>query len=870
MQRARNKEAFILQRLIRAVSLQYLWIYMILIAVLLCTSALADVKGVEGYVKIPDGSMANNASVRVHVIASAGIGSTIPCTTKPEVLTDSTGYYITNLQNLYKVSDGSSCGNLWYQGDPVWAIVNGTTVIPISYLSTNSSQSSIPDNTGSTFRLSNTTLRNNPPELDSISLTNTTISGGNQTTVNPSGQTDENKDNISLVCCFDTSDSCVPTTANNECSGSWENITHPYSAPMNCTYTASTGVDDTYYARCRLWDNENYSSPVRTTSFIVDDLAPTTTDDYSFNDTWVNSDQTITITPDCGSTSCNWTYFCNTSDACAPSINYSSPITFSQENLSHLRYRSEDLFQRRQDIVSKIIKIDKGAPAIANASVTIENDSAYINSTTINFNWSGFEDNLSGINTYYYSFSNNQGTASGTSDAGSPGQLSGSQQGNISVFVWAEDIAGNIGRSVNDTIIVDSVAPSISDVVSNTVNQTSTLNITVNSTINDSVTGINITPLIEYRYGSTAWAGPFNMTKLSGDDSSANYTFNIPPPGTDWISYRGQPVYWNITVVDDLGNTREIQYNTTVISINLLTFFVRDRILNTSLDSVTITGNGTQCNGGCTFNGSINISELNGGYSFSITKSGFSSNTTNINVQSSDYLLEIYLDDTQAPSVNFINYSLSVFNTTFYAKVYATITDNLNLDSTRLNYTISEFFSETGYANFTNVGGDVYLARIGPYNQSIYMSPKIICNDSYGLKNTVNLDDVWYVFVNGTGASYESDDDTLALLQGWNMISVPLLDNHTVESVLSGLGNGNWGCGRDGTYPGCNASAGDFEGNFTKILAYNTSDSSWITYNPTDHYLSIGNQGIEEIRAKKGYWIYMNISKDMSLQLRFD
>ncbi|MBU0535815.1 MAG: hypothetical protein KKE20_02535 [Nanoarchaeota archaeon] len=847
-----------------------IWLIYVFLLLLLVPSSLAGskTKGVEGYVELPNGSIAYNATVVVHLITD----DSTPCTTFPAVQTDSSGYFITNLANLRKDSDGvTDCGDDWHLGDDVWADADGSTVVPIPFSRGNSTVSQVPSESGATFRLSNASLQNTPPEISSVSAAPAVMSGGNTTKITATGQTDLNRDNISLVCAVDTTNTITPTLANNVCGGNWRNITYPYSTELNCTYTGPTGVDDVYYARCRLFDYQNYSSPIRSTSFIIDDTGPQTYDNYGNNNTWVNSDQTITITPDCGSTACNWTYYCNTSDLCTPSINYSSPVTFSLENLSYLRYHSEDLFYRTQDIVSYIINIDKGAPIIENASVTIENGSIFTNSTTIKFNWSGFADNLSGINGYYYSFSNNQGTASGTYDASSPGQLSGSHQGNISVFVWAVDNAGNIGLSVDDSITVDSESPSIGNVVSNTVNQTSTLNITVNATINDSVTGINRTPTVEYRYGNGAWTGPLNMTLVAGNESYSNYTFNIPPPGTDWVAYRGQLIYWNITAVDDLGNTREIQYNTTVVSINLLTFHVRDRILNISLDGVTITGNGTQCTGGCTLNETYNISELNGGYSFSITKPGFSSNTTKVNVNSQDYIFDIYLDDTQAPTVSFLNYSLYTYNATYYAKIYASITDNLNLDAKRLSYTISQYFSESGTVNMTYVDGNTYLAQIGPYNDSAFISSQIIANDSYSLTRTLTLDDVWYVFVNGSSATYNTGDDELVLSAGWNLISIPFLNNHSVNKVLEQLSNGNWGCGRDGIIPvQCNESAGDYIGNFTKIMSYNTTSSSWETFNPTDQYLAMSNQEIKTLDPKRGYWIKMTAAQDLILDLKFD
>ncbi|MFC1754110.1 hypothetical protein ACFL96_12090 [Thermoproteota archaeon] len=841
-----------------------------LFILIILPSAIAGtkLKGVQGHVLIPNGSAANNASVRVHVIASGGIGASIPCTTDPPVTTSSSGYYITDLSNLKKDSDSTDCGDTWHgglaDGDPIWAVVNGSTVIPIPYSDANSSQTTIPSDSGESMWLDNTTLVNTPPQITSVSASPSPISGGNQTTITSSGQTDQNQDDLSLLCCFSTS-TCEPLTTN-QCTGNWENISYPYTG-MNCTWTAPIGVDAVYNARCRVKDYQNYSSIV-TTTVTVDDLAPVTYDSYAYNNTWVNSDQAITISPDCGSTSCTWTKYCTENATCTPYLTYSGPISFTNENISYLRYHSNDTFGRVQDIVTNVIKIDKGAPIIDTASVSIENNAQYTNLTTISITWSGFSDNLSGINGYYYSFSNNQGTTSGTYDTTSPGLLSGASQGLVYVYIWAVDSAGNLGFSVSDSIIVDSIGPTISNVISTPINQTSTFDLEVNATINDSVMGFNITPTIEYRYGSGAWTSPINMTKLSGNDSIANYTHSIPKPGSDWTAYRGENVYWNITVVDKLGNIRETQYSTNVVSINLLTFNVKDSVLGIWLQDVTITG-GTQCSSGCLFNNSINISELNGNYEFTITKTGFSTNVTNINVDSQDYVLNIGLDDAEQPQVSFINYSISIGpNGTYYAKVYADISDNFNLDTKVLDYVVSGFISDSGQEVFNYVSGTTYYAEVGYYDDSMFMESSIFVNDSHGLSINLTLDDVWYVFINGSSIRYSTGDNVLSLKQGWNLISVPLLKNHTVESVLDGLSNGIWGCGR--TSPGSCDPSVDYVGDFTKIMRYNKSNGIWISFNPTDYYLAIDDQELDDIDAKKGYWINMSVDQDLTLDLKFD
>ncbi|MBU2598985.1 hypothetical protein KJ849_00130, partial [bacterium] len=114
---------------------------------------------------------------------------------------------------------------------------------------------------------------------------------------------------------------------------------------------------------------------------------------------------------------------------------------------------------------SDTIKLDTVAPTKISAYVIIDSGATYSTDTTLDFTWSGFTDNYSDIECFYYSFSNNGGTITGTQVFTNTGQLTGSSQGTVNIYVWAKDAAGNIGQAVNDTIIVDSIAPSNSATV---------------------------------------------------------------------------------------------------------------------------------------------------------------------------------------------------------------------------------------------------------------------------------------------------------------------------------------------------------------------------------------------------------------------
>ncbi|MCK4589098.1 MAG: hypothetical protein KAT77_01550 [Nanoarchaeota archaeon] len=110
---------------------------------------------------------------------------------------------------------------------------------------------------------------------------------------------------------------------------------------------------------------------------------------------------------------------------------------------------------------------------------------------------------------------------------------------------------------------------------------------------------------------------------------------------------------------------------------------------------------------------------------------------------------------------------------------------------------------------------------------------------------------------------------TLTFRDGWNLFSVPILENKTVQYILSPLGNGNYGCGRDGNPTNCNETAGDFVGNWTIIWTQNNA-GSWIYFRPDVYYTFIPTQGLQTLEVDQGYWIDMNLTSPINLTLEYD
>jgi len=327
------------------------------------------------------------------------------------------------------------------------------------------------------------------------------------------------------------------------------NLSAPYIISSITTNT------NTIY-RYQAYDNAGSGSEIGSFTVKIDKTTPNTNDDYTYDNIWINQDASIILIPSdqpTDNSGVNWTKYCNDTDGtCTPDTIYSGgTIDFTTDGTFYLRYHSLDNVSNLQDIQTVIIKIDKQNISIAGASVLIENGSIYSTSTTLNFNYSGFEDQteLSGIEGYYYNFINNQGTTTGTWDTDLNGILTGASQGNVSIFVWAKDNAGNIGFAINDSIVVDSIAPSFTNWNNTAIIMSDTIPMTVNVTIIEETSGMAGLPTIRYKYGDDAWSSWANMSLVL----DGNYTFDIPDPS--WYNYYNENISWQVNAIDVAGNS---------------------------------------------------------------------------------------------------------------------------------------------------------------------------------------------------------------------------------------------------------------------------------------------------------------------------
>ena len=320
----------------------------------------------------------------------------------------------------------------------------------------------------------------------------------------------------------------------------------------------STGIDYTvpldfseghHILRYRSKDYAGNYEPINEIIIKIDQTAPTTTHNYGYDNTWSNEDAIIELTsqdptPGSGVQSINYCF----GNECNPNIEYTSPIEITDEDTTILRFNSVDNVGNLENTQTLTIMIDKTGPTCNNAFIEIENGNVYSTSTTLNFIFDGFEDPLSGIWRYHYSFED-------TGDISNPttnlfGTLTNSEQGEVFIYVWAEDNVGNIGCSVQDSIIVDTIPPEFIDFENMNITSDSTTSLSVNATIRDQTTSIQGLPTIRYRYGTGPWSDYYDMDNIEGDI----FSFEIPEYSNGWFNFRTQTVYWEINVTDILGN----------------------------------------------------------------------------------------------------------------------------------------------------------------------------------------------------------------------------------------------------------------------------------------------------------------------------
>ncbi len=392
------------------------------------------------------------------------------------------------------------------------------------------------------------------------------------------------------------------------------------------------------------------------------------------------------------------------------------------------------------------LSVDSTPPA---APISIWDDGVYSITGNITVYWTQVND-TSGITGYdLYENDNNAGFVLAQSGITS---LSYTRTGRTHTHNYTYEVRARNGAGIysnlsnpTDGEYVDLVPPAFTNWEWNAIySNTTGVNLTVNVTVTDSGSGVSGMPQFRYHIGADIWSSYENLTLISG----SNYQFTITEPVGGWVTRKGETIYWETAASDIAGNNGTGSNSTTIVSINKIYFDVVDRLLSEPLANITVTG-GTTCALGCLFDYNITLYENNGNYTFTFTKAGFSTNITQLNVNTADYNITIRLDDIEDPNISGVEFLPRIDNNSFYVEVYMNVTENFRMQNVSFSYTFSKGLNDTGVILLTNMSDILYHVSLGPYNTSFLMESSETAEDYYGNKDLENNPAVWFIFANG-------------------------------------------------------------------------------------------------------------------------
>ena len=206
--------------------------------------------------------------------------------------------------------------------------------------------------------------------------------------------------------------------------------------------------------------------------------------------------------------------------------------------------------------------LDRTVPSVQGATVSVARSSGgdYTVGESVSANWSGFSDTLSGLDSYYFSFTNGSGTANGNRSFTTDGTLTGPALDAINcVYVWARDRAGNIGLAATTSVFVlnpatdqdgdgmDNGAEEIAGTGADNPDELLWLNPTlcgtngrvevswfaVSNRVYDLLFSTNLLCGI-----SNSWEGIVGWTNLAGSQASMTFTGNMPTAGQQLFRVR--------------------------------------------------------------------------------------------------------------------------------------------------------------------------------------------------------------------------------------------------------------------------------------------------------------------------------------------
>lgn len=292
------------------------------------------------------------------------------------------------------------------------------------------------------------------------------------------------------------------------------------------TALEALSTDRTYYWKVDINESGVITNTTGDYWFILDTTAPIIQTFSPNNDSWRTSSPAATNIGTNENSECRY--------STNPATDWNTKIVMAGAGTSHtgnfalgtqgensFYVQCEDTYGNRIPLADQVhytLKYDNIAPTLGTALIDLGNQ--YTNSSILNLTWAGFSDATSGIEYYYYSFSDNSGSSSGTrvADTVSTANVNnGATDGTRTLYVWAEDIAGNIASSaISDSIIADYTDPQVTSWVDNPgtlrYDHVGAYQITIGIT----EANLDVTPTCRYTFDNTTYSAWQNTVLVSG------------------------------------------------------------------------------------------------------------------------------------------------------------------------------------------------------------------------------------------------------------------------------------------------------------------------------------------------------------------
>ncbi len=250
-----------------------------------------------------------------------------------------------------------------------------------------------------------------------------------------------------------------------------KNATNRLSMAWSTTHAPSVYLATGVLVRVRAWDGRFWSQAHTSTPFLVDNEPPSVptgllssshvlevwSTDNTFHGEWAAADDGIGI-----GVAGYGVAMTDGMKSSPPEIN-TTGLTFTEPDLADgtnwwLAVRAVDAFGNAGDTVwLGPFLVDAGPPVATGAVIEISRSAfgEYTLSGNLTNTWSGFADNMSGIEGYYFSFENRGGTTEGEWTTNTSGILLNAVFDETNtVYVWARDVVGNIGPAAAASILV--------------------------------------------------------------------------------------------------------------------------------------------------------------------------------------------------------------------------------------------------------------------------------------------------------------------------------------------------------------------------------------------------------------------------------